>query len=480
MESIWRVSRVPCSQTSSEEEYAQGEAPSLSNSHETCCWGAKEKGNHAQDSRNDSRDANGEKQPRKSDILNLYLTEIYLGHGSYGIGAAAQNYFHKKVEELDIAEGALLAGLPQRPVDWDPFRNAAKAKERQLYVLKRMAEEKFIKPAQADAARNEAIKLYALEDINNTMAPYFNEYVRVHVMKKYGDEAVLKQGFKIYTTVRYDFPKEAEKAVDRRARTVNKRLGWRGVTTRFTTPQEIGVKLGQLHDDITEKLTPLRILPPVVDSKSRKLICDVSNFQSPASGYFGPTPVREGQIYPGVVLESGDARAVVSIGQTHVELAIGGMSWVKLNKLPVRRVSEVVHAGDLIDVKVERIDRNRGVIQASLEQEPEVTGALLSYDIQNGFVRAMVGGTDFNKSKFNCALQAKRQVGSTFKPIIYAAAQIKAFRLPLSSPTRQSFSSLRENSIPIARILPTSPGVPITMKGSSSAIFRCVTHSSAR
>ena len=199
------------------------------------------------------------------------------------------------MEELDIAESALLAGLPQRPVDWDPFRNASKAKEHQLYVLKRMSDEKFIKPAEAKAAANEAIKLYALEDLNNTMAPYFTEYVRVHVMKKYGDDAVLKQGFKIYTTIRYDFQKEAEKAVNRGARAVDKRLGWRGVAGHLDSPQQITAKLSQVHDEVTEKLTSLRMLPSVVDPKSRKLICDISNFQSAASGYFGPTPVREGR-----------------------------------------------------------------------------------------------------------------------------------------------------------------------------------------
>lgn len=367
-----------------------------------------------------------EKELSKNEILNLYLNEIYLGHGAYGIGAAAENYFHKTVEKLSLSEAAMLAALPQGPSAWDPFHNPYRAKERQGYVLKRMVDEKLASAADAKDALNQPLTLYALEDFNNTIAPYFTEYVRVHVMKKYGDDAVLKQGFKIYTTVRTDFQKQAEQAIDRGVRVVDKRLGWRGVTVHFDSDEKMQTELQQIHQEAIEKLTPVRILPTRLE-KNTTLAYDLTPFQDPKSPYFGATPVREGGNYRAVVMEVSDSKAVVRVGQTPAVLSLAGMSWVRLKEKAVKRVSEVLSRGDEVEVHIDKIDRVSGVLQASLDQEPEVTGALLSYDIQNGFVRAMVGGTDFTKSKFNCALQAKRQVGSTFKPIIYAAALDKGF-----------------------------------------------------
>lgn len=369
-----------------------------------------------------------EKELTKNEILNLYLSEIYLGHGAFGIGAAAQNYFGKKVEELDIAEGAMLAGLPQRPNDWNPFHNPMQAKKRQAYVLERMVKERFIEPKDQAAALAEPLKLHIVEDINNTAAPYFTEFVRQWLMSKYGSDKVLTAGLSVYTTVKYDYQKQAERVLLKGLREVDKRLGWRGVKTHVENDKTAEF-LAQTHEEIVGKLTPIRVLPSSFDGPAKKLTYDLTPFHEQRDRFFGATPVEEGSYYTALVtqVDEGANRALVQIGQTGALLPFSGLEWVKIKDKPVKRVAEVVKPGDVIQVKVDKIDRKLGVVQTALEQDPEIQGALLSYDIATGDVQAMVGGTNFEKSKFNIALQAKRQVGSTTKPVLYAAAIDKGF-----------------------------------------------------
>lgn len=371
-----------------------------------------------------------EAQLSKSEILSLYLNEIYLGHGAFGIGAAAQNYFHKKVEELSIAEGALLAGLPQRPNEWNPFRNPHLAKNRQAYVLRRMLDEGFITKEQAQAALNETLKMYVVEDLNNRVAPYFTEYVRQYLMNKYGSNEVLTQGWKVYTTVDYQAQKDAEEALVKGLHGVDQRLGWRGVASRKETPEAILEFNTKNHERILSKLTNSRILPPNLDGEIRKLQYDLEPVARKDSPYFGVTPVKVGEIYPAVVnvVEAGPAgRAQVQIGETVTWLPWQNAAWTSSEEAPKKQMDQVLKAGDVISARVTKIQKDQGFIEVALDQDPEVEGALLSFDLGSGFVRAMVGGKDFELSKFNCALQAKRQVGSTFKPLIYAAALDRGF-----------------------------------------------------
>ncbi len=366
----------------------------------------------------------------KSEILSLYLNEIYLGHGAFGIGAAAANYFHKKVEDLTIAEAAMLAGLPQRPNEWNPFRNPHLAKNRQGYVLKRMLDEHFITPEEAKQAAAESLKLYVVEDLNNTAAPFFTEYVRQYLMNKYGSEKVLTEGWKVYTSVNFEAQKAAEKAVINGLHAVDRRLGWRGVTAHLAGPTEMKEFLAKTHEDILSHLTTVRILPAVVDGEFRKLLYDLEPIQQKGSPYFGVTPLKVGEIYPGVVtvVEAGaSGRAQLQIGETVVWLPWSGASWVSSTEAPKKKIEDVLKVGDVVQVSVAKINRDQGFIEVALEQDPEIEGALLSFDLESGLVRSMVGGKNFELSKFNCALQAKRQVGSTFKPVIYAAAMDKGF-----------------------------------------------------
>ncbi len=366
----------------------------------------------------------------KSEILNLYLNEIYLGHGAFGIGAAAQNYFHKRVQDLTLAEAAILAGLPQRPNEWNPFRNPHLAKNRQAYVLRRMLDEDFITAEQSTQALGESLKLFVVEDLNNKAAPFFTEYVRQYLMNKYGSDNVLTQGWKVYTTVHYEAQKAAESAMKKGLRAVDHRLGWRGVTSTKTDPEQVREFNSKAHDLVLAKLTKGRILPANVDQEFRKLQYDLEPIQQKNSPYFGVTPLKEGETYPAIVnvVEGGrEGRAQLQVGETVVWMPWQGAAWVSSKEAPKKQLDEVLKAGDVVSVNVSKIARDQGYIEVSLDQDPEIEGALLSFDIENGFVRAMVGGKNFELSKFNCALQAKRQVGSTFKPLIYSAALDKGF-----------------------------------------------------
>lgn len=371
-----------------------------------------------------------EKELSKEEILALYLSEIYLGHGSYGIGAAARNYFHKDIREVTVAEASVLAGLPQRPNDWNPFHHPDLAKRRQSYVVRRMVDEGYLDPDKATAVLSESIRVFPIEDVNNTAAPYFVEYVRQHLMEKYGSEEVLRQGFKVFTTVNYDFQKSAEQALQKGVREVDKRAGWRGVINHLSTETEKDEWRAAIHKQVLEELKPPRLLPGDAAERALKVLeIDLSPYGSSASRFVGETPVKIGNYYRALAVRVDSARNEVElrIGLTQARLPLSGMAWVLIDDKPLQKVEEIVKEGDIIAVKVEQVEKEKGVAIVSLDQEPEVSGALLSYDVKNGFVRAMVGGLDFQKSKFNCALQAKRQVGSTFKPLIYAAAFDKGF-----------------------------------------------------
>jgi len=371
-----------------------------------------------------------EKELSKDDILSLYLSEIYLGHGSYGIGAAARNYFHKKVEELSIPEASLLAGLPQRPNDWNPFHHPDLAKKRQAYVLRRMVDDGYLTKDEGKNSFDQPIKLYPLKDLNVTEAPYFVEYVRQYLMDKYGVESVLKQGFKVYTTVNYQFQKEAERAVLNGVRDVEKRLGWRGAKEHLSTVTDQDEWKAKAHRSLIEESKPTRLLPPdAAETKLKELEIDFSDFKNSPGYWGGETPLKVGAFYDALVVELDPAgkKADLRIGLTQASMDLESASWVKINQNSVGSFNEFLKVGDVVSVRVNSFSSDHKIAQCSLDQDPEVSGALLSYEVNNGFVKAMVGGLDFNQSKFNCALQAKRQVGSTFKPLVYAAAFDKGF-----------------------------------------------------
>jgi len=344
-----------------------------------------------------------EKAFTKEEILFLYLNQIYLGHGAYGVQAAAENYFGKSVKALSLAECAVLAGLPQAPTRYSPFRHPEQARARQVYVLNRMVEEGFITREQADEALSVMLDIKPRRNIYVEQVPYYTEHVRRYVESKYGVDALYNHGLQIYTAVNIDVQKMAEQEVNKGLQEIDKRQGYRG---------------------------PVKSLAPI----------EIEAFLQEQAAELESTPLHPGRITPAVVAQVNDqAKTVrVRIGQDAGVLALADMAWARKPnpdlahyEAKIRQPSTALKPGDLIRVKIKDSRKNpHEPWQVALEQEPLVQGALLCLETETGLVKAMVGGRDFNETQFNRAIQSRRQPGSSFKPIIYAAALDRKFTDP--------------------------------------------------
>jgi penicillin-binding protein 1A len=344
-----------------------------------------------------------EKTFSKEDILFLYLNQIYLGHGAYGVQSAAESYFGKPVQALNLAECAVLAGLPQAPTRYSPFRNPDQARARQAYVLNRMVEEGYITREQANEALTVKLDIKPRRNIYMEEVPYYTEHVRRYVEAKYSADALYNQGLQIHTAVNIDLQKTAEQEVNRGLLELDKRQGYRG---------------------------PLKTIAAAdFDSFNREQQIEIEK-----------TPLEPGQVVAALVVQVNDpAKTVnVKIGNDPGTIALADMDWARKpnpdvapHAAKVRLPSAVLKAGDVIRVKVKESRKDpRDPWRLSLEQEPLVQGALLCIEAETGLVKALVGGNDFNETQFNRATQSRRQPGSSFKPIIYAAALDRVFQDP--------------------------------------------------
>jgi penicillin-binding protein 1A len=364
----------------------------------------------------------------KQQILYLYLNEIYLGHGAYGIEAASRTYFHKPAEKLTLAESAILAGMPQAPGKYSPLQNPKRAKERQVYVLHRMRENGYISDAQMNEAIADPVRVYEGSDINSKYAPYLAEYIRKYVMEKYGEKALYEDGLTILLPTTAQTVLAAKKSVEEGLESVDKRGGYRGPLQRLK-PEEVDTVLEELRSKLVQKALESQILTPEgkLDPYGAMKVVGISSDEQLLS---------IGEKYQAVVTDVNDARKVaeVRIGKVAAIIPFEKMKWARLvldPKNPTalgrdpKAPSSVLKKNDLILVKVLNI--HDGVVTAGLEQEPLVQGALLSIEAQTGYVLAMHGGYEFGKSEYNRAVQAQRQPGSSFKPILYAAALEKGY-----------------------------------------------------
>lgn len=324
----------------------------------------------------------------KDEILEMYLNQIYFGHGAYGVQAAARTYFGKDVSELNLAEMAFVAGLPKAPSNYSPYFNPDRAKQRQGVVLKRMLDEGFISDSEfRDAYRQDLY--FAKYQPQEDVAPYFLEYLRQQLTATYGEEMVYRGGLNVYTTLNFDMQKAAVAALREGLRAIDKRQGYRGPIARDAEP-------------------------PADNTAGRSV-----------------SPPKPDDIVEGVVTKVGPQQATVAVAGGAGVLALEDATWARKRLLPpdfrtaeVRAdaaLNKIVSPGDRILVRVKRQERNGGFVFA-LEQEPLVEGALVALDPRTGAIRAMVGGYDFKRSEFNRAVSARRQPGSAFKPMIYAAA----------------------------------------------------------
>ncbi len=335
-----------------------------------------------------------EKEFSKERILFLYLNQIYLGHGAYGVESAARTYFNKSAADLNIAESAMLAGLTQAPSRYSLMSHFEKAKSRQQYVLQRMREDGYI-------SRKEEVEAWGTEIVVNEnpentfeKAPYFTEHVRKYLDQKYGRDLLYKGGLKVHTTLDLDMQRKAQAALRKGLLELDKREGYRG---------------------------PLRHLPPE----------QAESFKRGLAEKHASTPPGVGEAIPCLVERVDETRneAVVNLGTALGILPVSEMRWARKPNPEVSHVEgsvkgvhHVLRAGDVVLVQIKEEAPPPFGWTVSLEQEPEVQGAVFCMEAATGKVRAMVGGLHFSESQFNRAVQARRQPGSSFKPIIYAAA----------------------------------------------------------
>jgi penicillin-binding protein 1A len=325
----------------------------------------------------------------KEEILELYLNQIYFGQGAYGVVAAAQTYFGKSLAELTLGEAAMLAGLPKSPNNYSPYKNLERAKRRQEHVLTRMEEAAFITAEQRVETLTQPLMLR--RPGAEQVAPYFIEHVRQSLVSKYGEAMVYKGGLEIFTTLNIEMQKAAEQALNRGLRELDKRQGWRGP----------------------------------IDTQ------DITALPEPGSLELDPQdkPLQPGEIVQGVVTKVGRDTVQVQVGSVVGQMTFDDMAWAKRRlkgRDPVKdavtlpTVKNLLKPGDVIEVSLKKVEKNTTYFQ--LEQTPVVEGALVALDPRNGSIRAMVGGYDFARSEYNRVITARRQPGSAFKPIIYAAA----------------------------------------------------------
>ncbi len=335
-----------------------------------------------------------EKHFSKDEILFLYLNQIYLGHGAYGVEAASENYFGKHAKDLTIAECAMLAGLPQAPSRYSPFRFPNRAKQRQIYTLNRMKEEGMISNLEVTQAIDQKLEIKPRKNWFIDRVPFYTEYVRQYVEQKYGADALYRQGLKIHTAVNIEMQRMGRKAVGRGLTELDHRTGFRG---------------------------------PIAHIPAMKL----EAFCQEVSKDIDTTLLQKGKVYKAVVIAVNDEKlsTKVRVGHFHGYINMDTMKWarkpnteVAYYETSVKKPSEVLHAGDEIRVQVLNEVVEDQTYEFALFQEPVAQAALLSIEAETGHVKAMIGGRDFKESQFNRAYQSRRQPGSAFKPIIYAAA----------------------------------------------------------
>ncbi|MSS71934.1 MAG: PBP1A family penicillin-binding protein [Candidatus Latescibacteria bacterium] len=340
-----------------------------------------------------------ERELSKSQILHLYLNQQYLGHGAYGVEAASQNYFGQHVSEIGLAEAAMLAGLLKAPSYYSPHTNFNGAKNRQIYVLRRMYEEGFISLREAQRAAEQEIRIVSWEDINDQVAPYFVEYVRKYVRAKYGSDSVYKDGLQIYTGLDIQIQKAANRTIQEGLRDLDQGRGFRGVSN-YLKPGEVEPFLRQQTEEIRRAKVGIRSRRGVearldVGEKYQAVVSDIDDRIRLRIGSFKAILDEEGSVW---------AKRVAVAEGVSAERSLRG----------------TLKPGDVVEARIQQYDRGRYIV--TLDQDPRLQGALIAIDPSNGCVRALVGGYDYNKSEFDRAIQARRQPGSAFKPIVYSAA----------------------------------------------------------
>jgi penicillin-binding protein 1A len=325
-----------------------------------------------------------EKRYTKKEIFAIYCNQMYLGHGAYGVEAASRLYFNKTNKDLNLEEAALIAGIFQTPERQSPFVDMKRATQRRNVVLQRMAEEHYITQAQADAAKQRPIVTRGQPNQPPGIAPFFVEEVRKHLEHEYGAKTLYENGLSVTTTLDAHLQEVADKVIENGLRRYDKRHGYR-------KPRRNVLAEGHTVDGYKDERWA--------------------------------RPFAAGDVVPAVVVsapKTGPAR--VRAGRYHVDLTPKDFAWTRRTS-----AADLFKPGDLVEIAITRLDEGAGTAAATLDQTPLAEGALVAIDNHTGEIKAMVGGWSFGRSKFNRAIQAYRQLGSTFKPIVYTAAIDRGF-----------------------------------------------------
>ncbi|MEZ4270100.1 MAG: PBP1A family penicillin-binding protein [Myxococcota bacterium] len=350
----------------------------------------------------------------KDEIVYMYVTQIFLGHKAYGVQAAAEHYFRKNVWELSLAEMATLAGLPQRPSDYSPVSRPEAAAARRRYVLSRMYKDDYITKEERDKAMQEVIVVHPRRELYLQIAPYYTEQVRREIVARYGERALLEDGLKVYTAMNMGFQNTAQRALTRGLMDLDRRQGFRGPLVHLAKA-----------DKRQTFMTLYR----------REL-----NLQDGEELQF-----EDSTAYLALVKKVEPELVTLDIAGRPGLLPLAAMRWARkpdptqrVDKHYVEDARRVLKAGDVIRVMpttraklakdrygweiLESVPKDAEFPFFKLLQEPIAQAALMSVDPQTGYVTAQVGGYNFEESNFNRAIQACREPGSAFKPIVYSAA----------------------------------------------------------
>jgi penicillin-binding protein 1A len=325
-----------------------------------------------------------EKRYTKKEIFTIYCNQMYLGHGAYGVEAASRLYFNKTNKQLSLEEAALIAGIFQTPERQSPFVDMRRATQRRNVVLQRMADERYVTQAQAEAAKQKPIVTHGAPNQPPGISPYFVEEVRKHLEREYGAKMLYENGLAVRTTLDMRLQEIANRSLEKGLRAYDKRHGWRRPTRNV----------------LAEKHT----IEGFKDERWNR-------------------PMAVGDVVPAVVVTAPKSGAAqLRVGGYRVDLERAGYTWTRRTS-----AADLFAPGDLVEVAIAKIDPAARTATVTLDQTPLAEGAMLAIDNHSGQIKAMVGGWSFSRSKFNRAVQAYRQLGSTFKPIVYTTAIDRGF-----------------------------------------------------
>ena len=367
-----------------------------------------------------------ERRFTKPQIFALYANQIALGHGVFGFEAASEFYFSKPAKQLTLPEAALLAGLPKGPSYYSPINHPDRAQKRRNLVINAMLEDGKITATQANDARSAPLALHLAHD-PNSLAPYFVEEIRRYLENKFGTDQVHEGGLKVYTSLDVELQRAANQAVLDGLATYERRHGWKG----------------HLENVAAEGDSLDKYLHPDWDDE----------------------PEVNGYIHA-LVTSAGPGIATLKFGHYTAALGQPDVAWTQ------HKIADILKTGDICYVKVLSLGAN-GAAKASLEQDSGAQGALLAIDNTTGAIKAMVGGRDFNTSKFDRATQALRQVGSSFKPYVYTTVidggaspddtvldEPISFETPSGPYTPHNYDEKFEGIITLRRALAQSRNIP--------------------